>query len=151
MQVLLTQDYPQLGQKGHVVSVKAGYFRNYLMPKALARLATAIDVERHDKQEEVRIQQRQEMMSQAEKMAGKLNGQTIKLKEKASESGSLYSQVHEMEVAKMVCAQFDCAISATDVKFASPVKKVGEYQFSVRLTSDHKADMTLVVEAADAE
>ena len=38
MKVILKEDVQNLGQQGDVVEVKAGYARNYLMPKRLAIL-----------------------------------------------------------------------------------------------------------------
>ena len=35
-QVVLLKDVPNLGQGGEIVSVKSGYFRNFLLPKDLA-------------------------------------------------------------------------------------------------------------------
>ena len=40
MKVILKEDVQNLGQQGDVVEVKAGYARNYLMPKRLAILFT---------------------------------------------------------------------------------------------------------------
>ena len=38
MQLVLTEDVPNLGKQGDVVEVKAGYGRNYLLPNGLATL-----------------------------------------------------------------------------------------------------------------
>ena len=38
--VLLREDLDTVGGRGEVVKVKAGYARNYLLPKGLATLAT---------------------------------------------------------------------------------------------------------------
>ena len=40
MKIILKEDVHNLGQQGDVVEVKAGYARNYLMPKKLAVLFT---------------------------------------------------------------------------------------------------------------
>jgi len=40
MEVILKQDVKNLGDKDDVVTVKAGYGRNYLLPKGYAILAT---------------------------------------------------------------------------------------------------------------
>ena len=37
-QVVLVQDVANLGKKGEVVGVKAGYYRNFLFPKVSSRL-----------------------------------------------------------------------------------------------------------------
>ena len=40
MQIVLTKDVPNLGQKGEVKMVKPGYFRNFLAPRAKALRVT---------------------------------------------------------------------------------------------------------------
>ena len=44
MQVILSDEVPGLGKVGDVVKVKAGYGRNYLIPRQLAVLATTRNV-----------------------------------------------------------------------------------------------------------
>ena len=44
MKVILTDDVKGLGQRGDVVTVAAGYARNFLLPKELAYAATAGNV-----------------------------------------------------------------------------------------------------------
>ena len=43
-QVLLREDIDNLGARGEIVRVKAGYARNYLLPRKLAVEATANNV-----------------------------------------------------------------------------------------------------------
>ena len=47
MQVILREDVAHLGEVGDVVSVKAGYARNYLLPRGLAIVASARQMRRH--------------------------------------------------------------------------------------------------------
>ena len=41
MEIILLQDVNKLGQKDDIVNVKAGYGRNYLIPRGFAVSATA--------------------------------------------------------------------------------------------------------------
>lgn len=150
MQVVLTKDFPQLGQKGIVVNVKPGYFRNFLMTQGVAQIATSADLARFAKRDEERKAKRQEMLAKAKEMQEKMSGQQIKLKAKASKSGSLYAQLHELDVAKALNADFGMATEAADIKLEKAIKKAGEYKFTVRLGGETKLEMSLMVEA-DAE
>ena len=47
-QVLLREDIDDLGARGDIVRVKAGYARNYLLPRKLAVKATASNVKQID-------------------------------------------------------------------------------------------------------
>lgn len=40
-QIILKEDISQLGKKGDLLDVKAGFFRNYLLPLGKAQIVTA--------------------------------------------------------------------------------------------------------------
>ena len=40
MKVILMQDVPKLGIKYQMISVKPGFFRNFLLPRGFAQVAT---------------------------------------------------------------------------------------------------------------
>ncbi len=147
MQVVLTTDFPGLGRKGRVVSVKAGYFRNFLMPRSVAKIASNDDLKAYEQEEELRNQKRQEMLNQAAELLEKLNGATVELSGKASAKGSLYAQIHDLDIAKALEEKFAVAVEASDVVLKKHVKKTGDYEFAVRLSPNHVAMMKLVVKA----
>src|SRR5579864_1033963 len=50
MEVILREHVDNLGRRGEVVKVAAGYARNYLLPRKLALLATAGNRQRIDRE-----------------------------------------------------------------------------------------------------
>ena len=57
MKLILNSDVQSLGRKGDVVDVAKGYARNYLLPKKLAIVATAKNLEFAQKLQEKRQEQ----------------------------------------------------------------------------------------------
>ena len=49
MQVILQESIEKLGERGDVVTVAAGYARNYLLPRKLALEASASNLKRLEK------------------------------------------------------------------------------------------------------
>src|SRR5437879_2468539 len=101
MQLVLTEDVTHLGKQGEVVEVKAGYGRNYLLPRGLAVVPTEHNLrllERH----KVRVQQAREarvadlknLAEQIQRIPG------ITLEANANEEGHLYGSVGAAEIAK---------------------------------------------------
>lgn len=39
-QVILTKDLPNVGSEGEMMNVPVGFYRNYLLPRSLARVAS---------------------------------------------------------------------------------------------------------------
>ncbi len=147
MQVVLKKDYPKLGQKGDVFNVKPGYYRNFLMPNDIVKIATEADMTRHEEMAKEREAKRKAMMAQAASLVVDLDGQTVQIAAKASDGGSLYANVHESDVAQLLNDKFSAHLAARDIKFAEPVKKVGPHSVMVVVSPEHKATLTLNVVA----
>src|SRR6516165_1887372 len=94
MQIVLTEDVPNLGKQGDVVEVKPGYGRNYLLPRGMATLPTPHNLrllERYKirvrQAREARIADLKNLAEQLQKMAG------ITLEANANDEGHLYGSV----------------------------------------------------------
>ena len=68
MKVILLQDIKSVGKKGDIVEASDGYARNYLMPKKLAKEASAANVH------QAKIDQ--ETSHSAEKRRGRCSGRS---------------------------------------------------------------------------
>ena len=85
MKVILQQDVRGQGKKGQMVEVSDGYARNFLLPRKLAVLATAENVNTMKQQEKARKAQEAAEKAEAEALSKKLEGLTVKVAAKAGE------------------------------------------------------------------
>ena len=83
MKVILQQDVKGQGKKGQLVNVSDGYARNFLLPKKLAVIATAENVNTMKQQEKARKAQEAAEKAEAEATAKKLKDMTVKIAAKA--------------------------------------------------------------------
>ena len=83
MKVILQQDVKGQGKKGQLVNVSDGYARNFLLPKKLAVIATAENVNTMKQQEKARKAQEAAEKAEAEALSEKLKGLTVKVAAKA--------------------------------------------------------------------
>src|SRR5262245_66209666 len=99
MEVILLQRIEKLGQMGQVVKVKAGYARNYLLPRRKAIRATEENKAKFEKQraqlEANNLAKRQE----AEGISGKVDGLKVVIIRQAGETGQLYGSVSARDIA----------------------------------------------------
>ena len=79
MKVILTQDVKSQGKKGQLVEVSDGYARNFLLPKKLAVIATAENLNTMKLQEKARKAQEAAEKVEAEATAKKLKDLTVKI------------------------------------------------------------------------
>src|SRR6516162_9225627 len=136
MQLVLTEDVPHLGKQGDVVEVKAGYGRNYLLPRGMATVPTAHNLrllERYKirvrQAREARIADLKNLAEQIQKMAG------ITIEANANEEGHLYGSVGPQEVSKGLRSKA-LPIDTEMVRLEGPIKETGLYAVKLNLGYD---------------
>src|SRR5229473_2248434 len=97
-QVLLREDIVDLGARGEVVRVKAGYARNYLLPRRLAVEATASNVKQIEAERAALLKREAKDHATAEAQAEQLRSLTLVLERKVGEAGVLYGSVTSMDI-----------------------------------------------------
>src|SRR5258708_10519708 len=98
-QVLLREDIDNLGARGEIVRVKAGYARNYLLPRKLAVEATANNVKQIEGERAALVKREAKERSTAEAQAEQLRNLTLRFERKVGEAGVLYGSVTSMYIA----------------------------------------------------
>ena len=133
MKVILTQDVKSQGKKGQLVEVSDGYARNFLLPKKLAVIATAENLNTMKLQEKARKAQEAAEKAEAEATAKKLKDMTVKIATKAGEGGRLFGAVTAKEVSEALSAQYGVNIAKTKLVLDEPIKACGGYQIKAKL------------------
>ena len=143
MYVILSQDVPQLGQKNGLVSVKRGYFANFLQPRGLAQIATADMIERLKES----IIAAQETAAEAAQTMGKkvlsLKGVQVVFERKASDKGTLFKGIAEKDVAKAIMKEHGIEVAPEGI-LMNHIKKLGEHAIQVQI-GDDAVEMKVVV------
>ena len=145
MQVMLLDKVLNLGSLGEIVKVKDGYARNFLIPSGRARRATAAAKAEFEARRAELEKQAADKLAQAQGLGEKLNGQTIKLTQKAGVDGRLFGSVTNHDVADELKKQgFD--VHKSQVRLPNgPIKTVGDTTVAVSLHTDVDAEITVSV------
>jgi large subunit ribosomal protein L9 len=144
MEVILLERVAKLGQMGDVVRVKDGFARNYLLPKGKALRATKENKSRFDTMK-VELEARNlEQKSEAEKVAGKLNGQSFTVLRQAAEGGQLYGSVSPRDLAELVSAK-GFSLNRSQVALHTPIKAIGMHKVPITLHPEVEVSITVTV------
>ena len=127
MKVILQQDVRGQGKKGQMVEVSDGYARNFLLPRKLAVLATAENVNTMKQQEKARKAQEAAEKAEAEALSKKLEGLTVKVAAKAGEGGRLFGAVTAKEISECLSQQHGVNIAKAKLVLDEPIKSCGGY------------------------
>ena len=142
--VLLREDVDDLGARGEIVRVKAGYARNYLLPRNLAVEATAGNVKGIESERAALLKKEAKERSTAEGQAQQIGALQLEFKRKAGEQGALYGSVTSMDVAEAL-RERGYEIDRHRIHMREPLKRVGEYTVPVRLHRDVTIDLKVRV------
>ena len=133
MKVILQQDVRGQGKKGQLVDVSDGYARNFLLPKKLAVIATAENLNTMKQQEKARKAQQAAERAEAEALAKKLESLTVKVAAKAGEGGRLFGAVTAKEISECLAAQHGLNIAKAKLLLDEPIKACGGYKIKAKL------------------
>ena len=145
MKVILQQDVRGQGKKGQLVEVSDGYARNFLLPKKLAVIATAENLNTMKQQEKARKAQEAAEKAEAEATAKKLEGLMVKIPAKAGAGGRLFGAVTSKEISEALQAQFGLNIAKSKIVQDDPIKSFGTYQLKCKLGYEITGTLNVVV------
>lgn len=132
MKVILREDVYNLGRSGEVVTVKEGYARNYLFPKALAMMASDANVKHLEHEKQVIALRQQKLKGTAQEQAKKLNNVTVKISRKVGDQDKLYGSVTSLDIAEALTRQGH-EIERRLIHLPEPIKAVGTFDVEIRL------------------
>jgi large subunit ribosomal protein L9 len=127
MKVILLEPVAKLGTTGNIVEVKAGYARNFLMPRGMAATATASNLKNLEAQIRSKVKKLEAQKTDAEKLAGQFAELVVELKAKAGE-GKIYGAITNQMVADAVEQQTGLAIDRRKIDMGKAIKDLGEYE-----------------------
>ncbi len=145
MEVVLLERVAKLGQMGEVVKVKDGFARNFLLPQGKALRATDTNMKRFEEQRAQLEARNLEAKKEAEKVAGKLDGQSFMVIRSAAESGALYGSVTTRDVAD-VATEGGFSLDRRQIQLDHPIKEIGLHQLTVSLHPE--VDVTITINVA---
>ena len=130
--VLLREDVDDLGARGEIVRVRAGYARNYLLPRNLAVEATTGNVKGIEQERAALLKKEAKERATAEGQSQQMSSLVLEFKRKAGEQGALYGSVTSMDVAEAL-KERGYQIDRHRIHLREPLKRVGEYTVPIRL------------------
>jgi large subunit ribosomal protein L9 len=144
MEVILREHIDNLGRRGDIVKVAAGYARNYLLPRKLAlsvNEGNKRQIERERKNAEAR---ELEEKSQAEAFAARLAELDVAIARRVGENDTLYGSVTTADIASALAAK-GFKIDRRKLVLAEPLKALGQVTVPIKIHRDVTAQVKVNV------
>ena len=144
MDVLLCEDIDNLGQRGQVVRVRAGYGRNYLLPQKLAIEASAGNKRMLDEQRRLLAKREQREHQTAKSDAEKLEGLELRFDRRVGEHGILFGSVTALDIAEAL-KERGLVVERRRIGLREHIKEVGDYDIAIKLHRDVSPSIKVLV------
>ena len=127
MKVIFLEDVKGKGKKGELKDVSDGYARNFLLPKKLAKEATADNLNTFKLQEKAKAAQIAREKAEAQENAKKLENMQVKVIAKAGSNGRLFGAVTNKEISDALAKQHGMNIEKNKIVLSEPIKSYGAF------------------------
>ena len=148
--ILLREDIDELGGRGEIVKVRAGYARNYLLPQGLATLATKGNVKQIEQERAALLKKAAVERATAEAQKDQMGVIELNFERQAGEHGTLFGSVTSMDIAESL-REKGYEIDRKKVVLRQPIKETGDYTVKVRLHREVLLDVPVHVTAIGGE
>jgi large subunit ribosomal protein L9 len=144
MKVILRQDIRDLGKAGQTIEVKAGYGRNYLIPRNLAILATKANLRAIGEIEKQNEFRKRKMLREAEQLKLRLEKLSLTSEVLVGEEDKIFGSVTSQNIVDLL-AEEGVKTDKRNVILEEPIKSLGVYTVPVKIEKDVIANIKLWV------
>jgi large subunit ribosomal protein L9 len=146
MEVILREHIDNLGARGDVVKVAAGYARNYLLPQKLALAVTDSNKRQIEREKKVAEVKDAAERSQAEAYGERMSQLDIEIKRRVGENNTMYGSVTSADIATALEAK-GFTVDKRKIQLPDPIKALGEVQVPVKVHREVTAQVRVKVVA----
>ncbi len=132
MKIILRQEVENLGDIGEIVTVKAGYARNYLIPRGMAYFASpkAIKMLEHEKKQYAFRMDK--LKGEAEVLAAKLADVQVTIPMQVGEEDKLFGSVTNVMIGQEL-ADRGYDVERRSIMIEEPIKSLGIFDVKIKL------------------
>ena len=151
-EVILREKIINLGAEADVVTVKAGFARNYLIPQGKAFEANKASLKHLDSLNAQRVKREAEETAAAQETASKIKKLKLEFTLETGQGGKAFGSVTSIDIHKELSAK-GVEIDRHAIQLDSPIKTSGKQEVKVKLLADVITTLKLNVKVAgeDAE
>ena len=142
--ILLREDVDDLGARGEIVRVRAGYARNYLLPRKLAVEATTSNVKQIELERAALLKKEAAERATATGQGEQIGKLVLEFKRKSGEQGALYGSVTSMDIAEAL-QERGYEIDRHRIHLREQIKRIGDFTVPLRLHREVSIDLKVKV------
>lgn len=149
MNVILLDNIENLGNIGDLVSVKAGYGRNFLLPKGKAALATKENIKEFEAKRAGLEKTAAEGLTSAKARAELVQGMELIIPANAGSEGKLFGSIGPIDIAEAF-SKVGVEVGRSEIRLPDgPLHETGDFTVGLHLHAEINVDITVKVVAEE--
>ncbi len=144
MRVILRENIENLGRKGDIVDVAAGYGRNFLIPKKLALEVTPSNMKMIEMQQRALKKKFDQEKASFQDIIDKLNETRLTFIRKTAEKDIIFGSVSSADIREALSEQ-GMDVDKKKVMLDEPIKRLGNYTVPIKIFHDERAEVSIEV------
>ncbi len=148
--LLLIKDVEELGRSGEVVLVKAGYARNFLIPKKFGIIADLNTLKIQEKLRKERAIKAVQEKKEAEELVKIIEPMTLSITVKVDPEGKMYGSVGPQDIIDLFEKHF-IKLTKKNIGIKKHIKEVGITQIPIKLKEGVETKVSLQIIAEKIE
>ena len=142
--VLLLADVEDLGKSGEIVSVKAGYARNFLFPKKFGAIADLNTLKIQEKLQKERAVKSLQEKKESEEIVKIIKPMILSVTVKVGPEGNMYGSVNAQDIVDLFEKQ-NIKLDKKNIIIKKPIKEIGTIEVPIKLKEGVETKVTLKV------
>jgi len=134
-EVLLVKPVEGLGGEGDQVKVRAGYARNFLLPRKIAVPLTVANRKQVEALKKRRAEREQNELNGAHEMARRLEKTSLAFAVKTGEGGKMFGAITAQDVHEKLVAS-GLELDKRKIHLFTPVKSLGKHTVKIKLHAE---------------
>nr|WP_307776162.1 50S ribosomal protein L9 [uncultured Cetobacterium sp.] len=143
LQVILTADVAGQGRKGDIINVSEGYAKNFLLKNNKGVVATPEELKKIENRKKREAKKAEDDRLKAVELKKVLEDKKLVITAKTGDNGKLFGAITNKEVSAEIKKVFNIDIDRK--KIECTIKSLGEHTAIVKLHTDVKAEVLVVV------
>lgn len=144
MKVILLQDIDKVGKKYEVKNVAAGYARNFLFPRDLAKSATDEALQWLEVQKELLQKKAEEELKKVQTSASDIDGLEVVIPVKIGEENQLFESITSQKISDKL-KEMGHEVKKNQILLEEPVKELGEFPVKIRFEHNLEGEIKVIV------
>jgi large subunit ribosomal protein L9 len=144
MKIILKEDFESLGKVGEVVEVKAGFARNFLIPKQVALQATPQNlrvIEQEKARNKIKLSKDKR---DAEVLAKQLKEVSLTANVQVGEEDKIFGAVTSQNISELLSSK-GFEIDKRKIQLEDPLKALGVFEVPIKLHTEVEAKIKVWV------